>query len=360
MPEYLAPGVFVEEVSFTPPQIRPASTSVAGMVGPTRTGPVRGRPQLLTSFNDYVTYFGDAENLTLGGIGVTNYTAYAARAFFDNGGQQLYLARIGNDVQRAGPASARPATASLAVPATGTALINLAARFPGSGGNVDVVFAPRYGQPLLQFRAPTAADTVVLRLGTVPANALVGSLLPASAFPLQSLTAVATLTPPPPTDTDAHSDPDRNTNPHRNTDPDRNGDTDAHSDRNAGTDANTDLGAGAVHFRNRPAGGLRRSSRHQPHRSADRLRHRDPRAVGRCRHGAGSNRTAASGRWRRTDVFDPCRRQYADDLCPADTHKQALCHCCEQHGFVDQGFEPRPQRGYDSAAAGAHDGQPRR
>ena len=197
MPEYLAPGVFVEEVSFTPPQIRPASTSVAGMVGPTRTGPVRGRPQLLTSFNDYVTYFGDAENLTLGGIGVTNYTAYAARAFFDNGGQQLYLARIGNDVQRAGPANARPATASLAVPATGTALINLAARFPGSGGNVDVVFAPRYGQPLLQFRAPTAADTVVLRLGTVPAAALVGSLLPASAFPLQSLTAVVTLTPPP-------------------------------------------------------------------------------------------------------------------------------------------------------------------
>ena len=115
MPEYLAPGVFVEEVSFKPPQIRPASTSVAGMVGPTRTGPIRGRPQLLTSFNDYVTYFGDAEDLTLGGTTVTNYTAYAARAFFDNGGQQLYLARIGNDVQRSGPASARPATASLAV-----------------------------------------------------------------------------------------------------------------------------------------------------------------------------------------------------------------------------------------------------
>lgn len=197
MPEYLAPGVFVEEVSFTPPQIRPASTSVAGMVGPTRTGPIRGRPQLLTSFNDYMTYFGDAEDLTLGGTTVTNYTAYAARAFFDNGGQQLYLARIGNDVQGAGPASARPATASLAVPATGAALLNFVARFPGSGGNVDLVFTPRSGQPLLQFRTPAAADTVVLRLGTVPASALVGSLLPANAFPLQSLIAVATLTPAP-------------------------------------------------------------------------------------------------------------------------------------------------------------------
>src|SRR5215471_15336120 len=74
MPEYLAPGVFVEEVSFAPPQIRPASTSVAGMVGPTRTGPIRGRPQLLTSFHDYVTYFGDAEDLNFGGTTVTNYT----------------------------------------------------------------------------------------------------------------------------------------------------------------------------------------------------------------------------------------------------------------------------------------------
>src|SRR5271169_6464045 len=71
MPEYLAPGVFVEEVSFTPPQIMPASTSVAGMVGPTRFGQTRGRPLLLTSYNDYVTYFGDAEDLTFGTASVT-------------------------------------------------------------------------------------------------------------------------------------------------------------------------------------------------------------------------------------------------------------------------------------------------
>ena len=197
MPEYLAPGVFVEEVSFTPPQIMPASTSVAGMVGPTRFGQMRGRPLLLTSYHDYETYFGDAENLTLGGTSVTNYTAYAARAFFDNGGQQLYLARIGNDMQRAGPANARPATAALAVPATGAALVSFVARFPGSGGNVDLVFAPRIGKPLLQTRAPTAADTVVLRLGTVPFSAMVAPVIPASAFPLQSLMAVATLTPGP-------------------------------------------------------------------------------------------------------------------------------------------------------------------
>ena len=124
-----------------------------------------------------------------------NYTAYAARAFFDNGGQQLYVARIANDVQQAGPASARPATASLAVPSSGTVLLNLLARFPGSGGNVNVVFTPRPSKQLLQLRTPAASDTVVLRLSNVPATALVDSALPASAFPLKSLIATASPTP---------------------------------------------------------------------------------------------------------------------------------------------------------------------
>src|SRR5574340_1065246 len=132
MSEFLAPGVYVEEVSFRPAQIQPASTSVAAIVGPTRTGPIRGTPQLLTSYSDYQNTFGDALDLNFGGASVPNYTAYAARAFFDNGGQQLYLARIANDVLGEGPASARPATAALAVPASGTALIDLIARFPGA------------------------------------------------------------------------------------------------------------------------------------------------------------------------------------------------------------------------------------
>lgn len=155
MPEYLAPGVYVEEVSLRPSQIQPASTSVAAIVGPTRTGPIRGVPQLLTSYTDYQNTFGDALDLAFADIGaVTNHTAYAARAFFDNGGQLLYLARIANDVLGEGPANARPATAARAVPASGTALIDLIARFPGAAGNVDVAFEPRRSQRLLQFTTP--------------------------------------------------------------------------------------------------------------------------------------------------------------------------------------------------------------
>ena len=36
MPEYLAPGVFVEEVSFRAKSIEGVGTSVAAVVGPTR------------------------------------------------------------------------------------------------------------------------------------------------------------------------------------------------------------------------------------------------------------------------------------------------------------------------------------
>ena len=52
MPEYLAPGVYVEEVSFRSKSIEGVSTSTAGFVGPARFGPVGGAPELLTSFED--------------------------------------------------------------------------------------------------------------------------------------------------------------------------------------------------------------------------------------------------------------------------------------------------------------------
>ena len=48
MPEYLAPGVFVEETSFRSKSIEGVSTSTTAFVGPTRTGPVGEVPELIT------------------------------------------------------------------------------------------------------------------------------------------------------------------------------------------------------------------------------------------------------------------------------------------------------------------------
>lgn len=65
MPEYLSPGVYVEEIDAGPKPIEGVSTSTAGAVGVTARGPTRGKrgpftgkPELVTSFAEFVRKFG--------------------------------------------------------------------------------------------------------------------------------------------------------------------------------------------------------------------------------------------------------------------------------------------------------------
>jgi phage tail sheath protein FI len=111
MPEYLSPGVYVEEI---PPRLRAiegVSTSTAGFVGPAVRGAVPGyplpfvstggfvvpldpAPVLVTSFGEFVRQFGNP--LPLPDPNDNAYLGHAARAFFDNGGKRLYVARVMN------------------------------------------------------------------------------------------------------------------------------------------------------------------------------------------------------------------------------------------------------------------------
>ena len=54
MPEYLAPGVFVEEVSYRSKSIEGVGTTTTGFVGPTRFGPRDGDLEVLTSLGEEV------------------------------------------------------------------------------------------------------------------------------------------------------------------------------------------------------------------------------------------------------------------------------------------------------------------
>lgn len=92
MPEYLAPGVYVEETSFRPKTIEGVSTSTTGFVGPTRYGPTEGKPELITSFTQFERIYGGLDPLFYQ-ESRANYMAHAVRAFFDNGGSRLYIAR---------------------------------------------------------------------------------------------------------------------------------------------------------------------------------------------------------------------------------------------------------------------------
>lgn len=170
MPEYLAPGVYIEEVSYRAKSIEGVSTSTCGFVGPARFGPVTGEPELLTSFADFERIYGGLDQLIFADDGgneqpaAANYLAHAVRAFFEEGGKRLYVSRVYNARQDPyPPTAAAPASllsgdlwsdghARVVIPANSAAndpQLLLRARYPGSGGNVQVTFTVRAGQNAL-------------------------------------------------------------------------------------------------------------------------------------------------------------------------------------------------------------------
>jgi uncharacterized protein len=96
MPEYLAPGVYIEEISSGPRPIEGVSTSTAGFFGETERGPTT--PILVTSWQSYYRWFGGYIDIP-GGVTQNVFLPYAVRGFFDNGGQRVFIARV------AGPAA---------------------------------------------------------------------------------------------------------------------------------------------------------------------------------------------------------------------------------------------------------------
>lgn len=149
MPEYLAPGVYVEETSFRSKSIEGVGTSTTAFVGETLKGPSGITPELLTSFGDFDRIYGGLDDIN----GRTNYLAHAVRTYFDNGGSRLYVSRV----VPTGAGTAQ--SADLIAAATDEA--RFVARFPGAGGNGSVL--------LFQKETPTSAATLN--------NAPLGSLL---------------------------------------------------------------------------------------------------------------------------------------------------------------------------------------
>lgn len=94
MPEYLHPGVYIEEQP-APQTIEGVSTSTAGLVGVAKKGPSTGLPQLVTSFSDFIRKYGDY--LDAQTWGDYRFLAYAVDGFFNNGGQRAYIMRVVGD-----------------------------------------------------------------------------------------------------------------------------------------------------------------------------------------------------------------------------------------------------------------------
>ena len=91
MPEYLAPGVYVEEIDTGSKPIEGVSTSTAGMVGVTERGPANV-PILITSFGEFSRWFGGYLNRL--DFDEHRYLPHAVEGFFTNGGKRVFITRV--------------------------------------------------------------------------------------------------------------------------------------------------------------------------------------------------------------------------------------------------------------------------
>lgn len=176
MPEYLSPGVYVEEVPSTR-QIEGVSTTVTGFIGPTRFGPVVGDPELLTSYLDFSRIFCGVDQLNFANAGLQdNFMAHAVRSFFDNGGTKVYVTRAFTPTDPQSPNSGKASSPVGSLPN-----VTLRARFPGAAGNMQIRFAIRTSPNLLvpasggasggDLRGVGTGDLVFLKPGTSSAAA---------------------------------------------------------------------------------------------------------------------------------------------------------------------------------------------
>ena len=99
MPEYLSPGVYIEEIDTGPKPIAAVATSTAGAVGVALRGPTT--PTLITNYGDFVRVYGGPlsipDEATQGVWDQRGHywqAAEAIKAFFDEGGARVYYQRV--------------------------------------------------------------------------------------------------------------------------------------------------------------------------------------------------------------------------------------------------------------------------
>src|SRR6266704_3598348 len=85
MPTYATPGVYFERIDNTEQVVPEIRTDIAGFIGIAQKGavhkaiPVESWQQFKSTFGSFIS---------------NGYLAYSAKAFFDNGGERMYVVRV--------------------------------------------------------------------------------------------------------------------------------------------------------------------------------------------------------------------------------------------------------------------------
>jgi uncharacterized protein len=134
MPNYLSPGVYVEEVTSGSRPIEGVGTAVAGFVGFTEKGPI-SEPTLVTNWTQFTRVFG--------GFVEDAYLPHSVYGYFLNGGGAAYIMRLPDGRENGKPAQSR---ASIPAAEDGKIAFSVRALTPGthsaeSGDDISIVIS---------------------------------------------------------------------------------------------------------------------------------------------------------------------------------------------------------------------------
>jgi uncharacterized protein len=132
MPQYLSPGVYVEEVDSGSRPIEGVGTAVAAFIGMAKGGPLN-EPTLVTNWGQFTAVFGDF----LEG----SYLAHAVYGYFQNGGGSCYVIRVGAAANGNGATPAPAARGELTTGSDGNQIgvYHISAIEAGTAGNDIIV-----------------------------------------------------------------------------------------------------------------------------------------------------------------------------------------------------------------------------
>ncbi|MDP9075621.1 MAG: phage tail sheath subtilisin-like domain-containing protein [Actinomycetota bacterium] len=140
MPQYLSPGVYVEEIDSGSRPIEGVGTAVAAFVGLAAQGPT-DQPILVTNWGQYTQIFGDFVE--------GSYLAHAVYGYFLNGGGSAYVIRVGGASKNGAQPMAAKGELTSGDPANRVGAYRVTAVKPGEVGNELTIEipAPEEGAP---------------------------------------------------------------------------------------------------------------------------------------------------------------------------------------------------------------------
>lgn len=162
MPEYLSPGVYIEEVNTGPRPIEGVGTAMAAFVGFAPAGPAN-KPQLVTNWTQYIEHFGALDESGMRNPHMPGaFMSHSVYGYFMNGGSRCYVTRVvPNNGSSNGSA---PKPAQLQLPSRTSKATPSLTFTPkeASAGDVQIDIMPPSGEA-----PPEGSFTVRVRSGEV-------------------------------------------------------------------------------------------------------------------------------------------------------------------------------------------------